>query len=200
MQAGGRVGAGLPWRRLRLAGIVLSLLLNWVLYQEEQQWLEAQFQLDAKDRADAIQRAVADRLGTVRTVSAFFAGPGLVNARNSTRSRSRSSITTKASESYNGCNVSRGHSGPAHEQAIRETGLADYQINQRNARGIPVAAGKRDEYYPSVFIEPEKDSDIILDSISGCQFGILFCLSEGDGRRCAYGRRGAAAGRTERRQ
>ena len=119
--------------------------------------MEARFQRDAKDRIDAIQREAADRLSAVRVVSAFFAGPGLIQ-----REEFREFVEPLL-EDFEGVGalawVPRVSSAqrPAHEQAIRETGLANYKITQRNGQGKMVAAEKRDEYYPVLFIEPQKD-------------------------------------------
>ena len=143
---------------MAFAGVAISLLLFYWLQTREQQYLETRFQLDAKDRTDSIQRAVADRLGTVRAVSAFFAGPGLV-----TREEFRD-FTQPLLATYEGVRslawVPRvpWAQRPAHEQAIRETGLADYKISQWNAAEKKlVAAEKRNVYYPVLFIEPENE-------------------------------------------
>jgi diguanylate cyclase (GGDEF)-like protein len=42
------------------------------------------------------------------------------------------------------------------EQAIRATGFPDFQILERNAEGKLVPAGKRDEYFPILYSDPDE--------------------------------------------
>jgi len=100
---------------------------------------------------------VVDRLSTVRTVSALFAGSESVQ-REDFRAFSKPLL-----ENYEGVPVPGvGAAGAlaqrsAHERTVHEEGFADYGITEQNARGDYVPAGQRDEYYPMTLLEPFRD-------------------------------------------
>ena len=145
-----------------IGGSIASLLLAWLLLAREQTLAEVQFKLDAGKRVGALQRAVAERLGAVSTVTAFFCGSQLVE---------RKEFHTFTAP------IMQRHSGmlalawvpriPAarrltQEQTVRKEGFPRYEITQRDDKGHYVSAGKRDEYYPILFVEPFRQNRSLL--------------------------------------
>ncbi len=164
-------------------GIVLSLLLAWLLLGREQKLAEMQFKLDAGKRIETLQRAVADRLGTVSTVAAFFCGSQLVE-RNEFRT-----FTAPILERHPGIQalawVPRipATRRQTHEQAVRNEGFSHYEIGQHGDHGRLVPAGKRDEYYPILFVEPSRESQSLigfdLGSDAACHGAIGAAMATG---------------------
>jgi PAS domain S-box-containing protein len=138
-------------------GIAIALVLFFWLQAREQQYQKARFQLDARDRTEAVERAVADRLSTVHALGAFFAGALSVE-----RSEFRT-FSLPLLEGYGGVRalawVPRipDAQREAHQQAVRRNGFPGYTIAELNPKGDLIAAGDRDEYYPILFIEPSEE-------------------------------------------
>ena len=139
-------------------GIVLSCWLAWTLWVRERDVAKVQFALDAGKRIEAIQRAVTDRLGTIGTVTAFFNGSQVVE-----RAEFRT-FTAPFFENHPGI-VALGWvpripaaRRDAHREMVRRKGFEKYEITQRNDAGQYVDAGRRDEYYPILFLEPFREN------------------------------------------
>ena len=156
------------WRRfalclcVSLGGIAISALVSWLLSAREEKLAEVQFKLDAGKRIEAIQRAAVDRLGTVSTVAAFFAGSQLVER------KEFHTFTVPIMEGHPGTvalmwapRIPAEHR-ETHQQAVRREGLSTYAICQHDDRGRLVPAGKRDEYYPILYVQPSEEGQSLL--------------------------------------
>lgn len=175
---------------ITMGGIALSALLSWKLTGHERQLAEVQFKLDADKRIEAIQRTATDRLETVGSVAAFFAGSTLVD-----RKEFRT-FTGPILETHTGIqSLAWAPRIPAarrksHEQTVRDEGFANYEIHHRDEQWRFVPAGQRDEHYPILFVEPfRKNQSLIgldLESNAACRSAIQ--------RAMATGRKAAAIG------
>jgi PAS domain S-box-containing protein len=150
------------WERQRLTfalsvalgGIVCSLLLGRGLVGREQNYAKAQFAVDADKWIEALQRIVLARLRTVNTTAAFFRGADLNDRKDF------QTFVVQAMKDQPGIEMlawaPRIPAGrrKTHEEAARAEGFPKYEISQKDGRGRLVAAGKRDRYYPILFVEP----------------------------------------------
>jgi PAS domain S-box-containing protein len=147
---------------MSLGGVAISLLLGWLLSVREEKLAEVQFNLDASKRIEALRRAVVDRLGVVSTVGAFFAGSETVDR------KEFHTFTVPLIRNHPGTHslmwaprIPAAHR-EAHQQAVRRQGLSTYTVSQRADGGSFVPAGKRDEYYPILFVQPSKEDQSLL--------------------------------------
>jgi PAS domain S-box-containing protein len=178
-------------RRRRLAlvlavvvcGGALSLSLYAVTAARERQLAAAQFNLDADRRVDAIRREVADRVGVVGALAAFYAGSQTVE-RNEFLTFT-GPLTTKHRGTYAlaWAPIVGADKRAAHEEAARKEGYSAYQITERNARGEYVPVGRRNQYYPIFFIEPLREHRALLGfdlgSNPACRAAIERALATG---------------------
>ena len=168
---------------MAIGGVSLSVLLAWLLLTREQELAKVQFKLDAGERVESLQGAVADRLGVVDTLAAFFSGSQVVNR------GEFHAFTAPIAERYPGIQtLAWAPRIPAarretHERAVRDTGFPEYRIGQRGQRGEPVAADQDDEYYPILFAEPDRENRSLigfnLTSHAACCAAIREALSTG---------------------
>jgi len=145
-----------------LGGLILTVLLFVFLQARERQLMETQFQLDAKERAEAIRLAVINRLGIVGTISAFFTGSETVE---------RSEFHTFVEPLLTQAKGIRGLAWAPrisetrrsrHEQAVRDEGFDDYRINERDANRRFTVAGERHEYFPLLYVAPFRGNETVL--------------------------------------
>ncbi len=179
---GNEANRRVPWRRLAggfmvaLGGIALSLGLSWLLREREQELTQAQFEIDAGERIEALARIVVARLATVGTTAAFFRGSD---------GKDRKGFSTFVNQILQGQpsiqvlawapHVSAARRQP-HEQAVRKEGFSKYAIHERGKGGQLVAAGERDEYYPILLAEPLSRNQSLLgyDLASDAAFRAAF--------------------------
>jgi len=166
-----------------VCGGALSLSLYAVMAARERQLAAAQFNLDADQRVEAIRRAVVDRVGFVGALAAFYAGSQTVE-RNEFRTFT-GPLTAKHRGTYAlaWTPIVSADKRAAHEEAARKEGYSAYQITERNARGEYVPAGRRDRYYPILFIEPRREHRALLGfdlgSNPACRAAIEQALAAG---------------------
>jgi PAS domain S-box-containing protein len=155
-----------------LAGLAVSLLLYWRLTVHEYQMADAHFRLLAEKKAEAIMHAFTDHLNIMGLVKTFYAGSLEVD-------REEFKIFVDAVfKEYPDIKLFAwipevsAQQRLAHEQSIRKTGFPEYQITQRRVDEF-IAAGRREQYFPILFIEPQdKEKDAIgfdLGSIPECR-------------------------------
>jgi len=138
-----------------LGGMAISVILFFALRQREFQLAEARFRMEAKERVEAVERAMADRLVTIRMLQAFYRGSEVVE-----RDEFRQFTAPLLETRDNGVRALfwsprvTAAQRQAHEQATQAVGLGNYRIVQRDAEGRVQPAGQRDVYWPIFYIEP----------------------------------------------
>lgn len=136
-----------------LVGIALSFLLAWFLGAREETYTQMRFKLDAGERIASLKATMADRLGALDTVAAFFIGSEVVDRKEFHTFASPLLLRHRGMELLGWAPCIKAVQRPAHEQKARDEGMADYQIRQRDSQGQFIAAENRDEYYPLEFLE-----------------------------------------------
>jgi PAS domain S-box-containing protein len=153
-----RMGRRLLCSIATLGGIALSLIFFSLLLARERQLTEEQFHQDSKERIGAIRQGLTDRLGAVDSLAALFLGSQLVE------STEFSSFNEWLYEKHQSILIlgwaphipdARRN---AHQQAVRERGFSNYEISDRDPQGKLVAAGKREDYYPILFVKPNQEN------------------------------------------
>jgi len=173
---------GHRWRRLWLgvavaiAGVTLSLLVFWQLSARERHLAEMRFQYNSERRIEAIQREVSERLGVVDELAAFFSGSQLVT-RTEFETFSKSLIQKhKGVQSLGWAPRVRDTQRRSFEQAVRDRGFPKFEITEQDEGGRFVAAGKRDNYYPVLFVEDFRENQTLfgfdLGSNTSCRQAI----------------------------
>ncbi len=132
----------------------LFSVLGRALLGREQNYTKAEFALAADKWIQALQRIVLARLKSVSTTAAFFRGSDMNDRKDfhvlvvqvmkdqpSIRMLAWAPRIPSAQRK-------------THEEATRAEGFPKYEIRQDDGRGRPVAAGKRDCYYPLLLVEP----------------------------------------------
>jgi PAS domain S-box-containing protein len=135
-------------------GCALSLTLGCFMAASEERLLTVQFRFDAEKRVQALQRAVADRLGAVNAVASFYQGSTAVD-----RGGFRTFVTPLLKRYPDLQTLAWVPRVPAtsrrsHEEKIRDEGFPKYTIRPREPAGSPDLAAQRGEYYPILFVEP----------------------------------------------
>lgn len=136
-------------------GLAMSVLLCLMIRQREQLLAEAEFHLDAQRRAEAIERALSNRLAAARTAEAFYRGCEVVE-RHEFRKFTASLLENRDSGLRALLWIPRVPAAEreAHEAAARAQGLADYRIVERDSQGQLIPASEREVYWPIFYIEP----------------------------------------------
>jgi CHASE1-domain containing sensor protein len=147
---------------LALGGIALSVWLSGCWRAQEQQWAQAQFRRDAKERIEALQRTVTTRLAMVSATAAFVR-----NSEVNDRKHFAAFVDQVLSRQPGMQLLAWAPRVPpnkrrAHEQALRGEGFPKYAIGQHGGPGQMVVAGEREDYYPIIFFEPAQENEVLL--------------------------------------
>jgi CHASE1-domain containing sensor protein len=167
--AGGKqVERRLTWRRLALGlclalgGIALSLWLSWHWRAQEQELAQLQFRRDAKERIEELQRIVTARLAAVSAAAAFVRSADVNDRKHFATFVNQVLPRQPGMQLLAWAPRVPANKRRAHEQALRTEGFPKYAICQQGGPRQLVVAGERDDYYPIIFLEPEKDTQIPL--------------------------------------
>lgn len=145
-----------------LGGVALSVLLAWFLSVREQTLTKMQFKIDAGERIASLKATMADRLGALDTVAAFFCGSQAVSRQKFHTFTNPLIARHRGMEMVGWAPRVKTAQRESHEQAVRADGGAEYQITQRDGQGRFVMAENRGEYYPLQFVETLNQSQTLL--------------------------------------
>jgi PAS domain S-box-containing protein len=158
------------WHRRRLnvtllaalAGITLSLWLGRALTGRERNYAKSEFKSAAAQWSAVLQRVVTNRMGKVSTTAAFIYGSDVSDRKDFHTFTSQILKDTVSIEVLAWAPRIPVARRSAHEEAVRKEGLPRYVISDRDDQGRLFAAGKRDEYYPILFVEPFPENESLL--------------------------------------
>jgi PAS domain S-box-containing protein len=139
-----------------LTGLCLSLLLGWVFSKRERQLLDMQFHVCAHNRVQAIEAALADRFSTLKFMSSFYAGSEEVE-RHEFRAFMEPILSENADIEFVAWlpkvdEIQRSE----FENQMRADGFDEARIREFDSAGKLREAGRRNEYHPVMFVEPQK--------------------------------------------
>ncbi len=135
-------------------GAALSFLFFWLLRAQELRYAEEGFRHEAAERVEAVEKAMVDRLGTIHTLAAFYAGSELIDRKEFqtfVRPLLKRYPDIQALGWAPQIPASRRQ---AQEAAVRLAGFPKYEITERTDRGQFIRAAEHAEYYPVLFLEP----------------------------------------------
>ncbi|MGD0519456.1 MAG: PAS domain S-box protein, partial [Thermoguttaceae bacterium] len=159
-----------------VGGLVVSFVLFWTIRLQERQVAGVQFRLEAEKKVAAVKQALADQLGIMSLVKAFYAGSFDVD-RNEFKIFSDSVFKEHSDiKTLAWMPRIRSEKRDAFEEAAKKAGLLQYQITERRGESF-VPAAVRKQYFPILFIEPQAKHQDML----GFDFGSLpECLAAMD--------------------
>jgi PAS domain S-box-containing protein len=147
---------------IAVAGVTLSLLLFDLLRDREQKIARTEFAGSADRQIREIQSAVIDRLGTINTLATYYAGSELVE-RKEFRVFVKPLLQKRPGIQALGWapRIPEGRR-QAHEQFVHNEGFPAYKIVERNEQRKVVPVGKREQYFPVLFVAPYADNQSIV--------------------------------------
>jgi PAS domain S-box-containing protein len=153
---GGRYFGRRSWPTVTVAvlGVIASLSLSLTLRSRETQRLAADFRLDAEHQARLIERELDHAINLVHSLTAFYEGSQEVE-RDEFRVFSKHLLSKcPAVQALEWVPRVTADQRAAHEESTRAAGLTDYTIREESLNGEMVPAGRREEYFPVLFVEP----------------------------------------------
>jgi PAS domain S-box-containing protein len=154
-----------------VGGLVVSFVLYWTIRLQERQVAGVQFHLEAEKKVAAVKQALANQLGVMSLVKAFYAGSFEVDWNefkifSDSVFEEHSDIKTLAWMPR-----VRSEERGVFEEAAKKSGFPQFQITERRGESF-VPAAVRKQYFPILFIEPlAKHQDMLgfdLGSLPEC--------------------------------
>ncbi|MGD0383950.1 MAG: CHASE domain-containing protein, partial [Thermoguttaceae bacterium] len=154
-----------------VGGLVVSFVLFWTIRLQERRVAMVQFRLEAEKKVAAVKQALADQLGIMSLVKAFYAGSFDVD-RNEFKIFSDSVFEEHSDiKTLAWMPRVRSEERGAFEQSVKKAGFPQFQITERRGESF-VPAAVRKQYFPILFIEPQaKHQDMLgfdLGSLPEC--------------------------------
>ncbi|MEK6776396.1 MAG: CHASE domain-containing protein [bacterium] len=144
----------------------LGILLSIFLFQTSMRWenrrIQSVFDKSAANHIFEFKKTIADNLHDIDALHSFYAGSQYVD-------RSEFHIYVQHLLSDNSAvqalvwapRIPDSERNIYEEAAAREV-VSGFHFTERNAQGVLVQAGRRDEYYPVYYVEPMQGSDDAL--------------------------------------
>ena len=143
-----------PVALVLVAGCLLSAAGFILVERIGEAQRKADFVRAADDRILVVRRAIDEDLEVVRSLASFRESAGGLD-----RKRFRSFVTPALSR-HRGIQALEwiprvtASERAAYEQSARDDGFAEFQISERQSRGLMVPAGRRAVYFPVFYVEP----------------------------------------------
>ncbi len=145
-----------------ITGFVVSALLFLIVYKGEKKIISAEFQLRAEGYAAAIQLALDNQVEVIDSLGSLYMSSMFVERRefrDFVKGALKRHKTIKALEwAPRVMNSAR----RGFQEAVRQEGLAGYEITELRGKGSMVAATERDEYFPVYYLEPLSGNESAL--------------------------------------
>ena len=144
-----------------VAGLIVSVMLFGVLWQQEKQMAEVQFQLFSEKKLEAVKQAISNQFSVMSLFKAFYNGSREVD-RNEFKTFT-DSILKEHPEIKTLAWMPRipADQRLAFEETAKQTVHARYGIVEFNGKDL-VPAADRNEYFPVQYIEPIGNHSKIL--------------------------------------
>jgi PAS domain S-box-containing protein len=152
-------------------GVIVSVVLFWIIWMQERQVAVVQFRLEAEIKVEAIKQALANQLGVMSLIKAFYAGSVEVD-QNEFKTFSDSVFKEHPDiETIAWMPRVRSEERAAFEEAARKSGFPQFEITDRRGdRFVP--AGQRQQYFPILYIQSQENPQAIqgfdLGSLPEC--------------------------------
>ncbi len=144
-----------------VGGAVVSFVLFWTIWLQENRAAGDQFRLGAEKKVAAIKQTLANQLGVMGLFKAFYAGSLEVD-RNEFKTYSDSVFGEHPEiKTLAWMPRVRWEERGAFEEAVKKNGFPQYRITERRG-GSFVPAAERKEYFPILFIEHQAEYQDML--------------------------------------
>ena len=144
-------------------GIVLSLIVAKVSYDENRKLINVEFNEAAEDRYSALKREIDNDLAVLSSIRAFY-----YTSRKDVERSEFLKFTNYILEQHLTIQALewiprvRDSQREVYERAARSEGFPHFQFTEVVAQGKMKRAEKRQEYFPVYFVEPYKGNEIAL--------------------------------------
>ena len=136
-----------------VAGILLSSLSGWFLYDEEEKAIISEFHKDVDERAASLYREVAINFETLRSLAILFNGETVPELKQFSREAKK--ILTRHSDIQALEWIPRILDSEREKyEAKQRQEFPEFEITERKKQGHMVTAGKRKVYFPVYYVEP----------------------------------------------
>ena len=136
------------------AVISLSTAVFLALWKLENQTAKASFDIVAQERFDALQTNVTLTLNSLVSLGAFFDGSVKVERQEFARFAQDILARDKAIQALEWVPRTPNRLRAERENSAHHDGFTSFAITERLSQGALVRAGKRQEYFPVLFVEP----------------------------------------------
>lgn len=136
-----------------IAGILLSSLSGWFLYDVEEKAIISEFQKNVDERAASLYREVSINFETLRSLAILFNGNSVPELKQFSLEAKK--ILTRHSDIQALEWIPRViHSRRAIYESKQRQEFPEFEITERKEQGHMATAEKRDEYFPVYYVEP----------------------------------------------
>ncbi len=136
-----------------IAGVLLSSVSGWFLYDAEEKAIIGEFQKDVDDRAASLYREVSINFETLRSLALLFDEDAVPDSKQFSRSAKK--ILSRHQDIQALEWIPRViHSQRATYESKKRQEFPEYEFTERKEQGHMVTAEERKEYFPVYYVEP----------------------------------------------
>jgi len=136
-----------------IAGVLLSSVSGWLLYDVQEKAIIGEFQKEVDDRAASLYREVAINFETLRSLALLFDEDAVPESKQFSRSAKK--ILSRHQDIQALEWIPRViHSQRATYESKQRQEFPEYEFTERKEQGHMVTAEEREEYFPVYYLEP----------------------------------------------
>ena len=136
-----------------IAGILLSTLSGWFLYDAEEKAIISEFQKDIDERAASLSREIEINIEALYTIATLFSQENNPDFHTFTTQARKTLRRHKDIQALEWVPRVPHEQRQAFETALRKD-FADFEFTERKAQGHMAVAQQRAEYFPVYYVEP----------------------------------------------
>ena len=151
-----------PLSIVAMLGVVASIGASVFVAGLERARNTAEFRAVAQQPVSAIQREIQAHLGAVEALAAFFNGSEEVERGEFGPFAAAMRASHSSVLAFEWAPRVAASERELFEQRTRDEGHLGFRITERATAGRIVSAGRRDDYYPVAYVEPERGNEEVL--------------------------------------
>ena len=136
-----------------IAGIILSSLSSWFIYDAEEQAIINEFHIDVNERAASLYREISINFEALNSLAILFNGDTVPDF------KQFSLVAKKILNRHNDIQALEWIPRVTHSQRIKYESkqhqeFPEFEITERKEQGHMITAKEREEYFPVYYVEP----------------------------------------------
>jgi len=132
--------------------LLVAMLTFWLVRSQENGALEARFQIDAKERVQALDHEMQLNIELLQSLVSFYASSERVTRQEFNRFLAGSALRRETVQSLQWAPRVIHAEREQFEEAVRNDGFPGFQIKECDSGGNMIPAGKRSDYFPVTFL------------------------------------------------